>query len=300
MHNHPTLSRIASATQQASSPSPSDTSQSTTTEDQPPADSQHNDHPAEEKPPQSLTERQPSASTGDSKSSSEGAGSTLPRPSLSLEDPLVLSPKPQAGLRDPSLPSITMLSSDISSIQPREASVVQPHPFPVSSRLTGVPHKATPDASVRVPFGELEPSDGSFESTGTSTATSESTAASDGNPPLFQRVAPLTGFNTAGLSKTNLATPNAVDAGQLHEQPSVTVSDVTASDVQDLTSTTSKSITSGSSDASSGNDGETRPPIKGILKHTLPGEQRTSAVAPSIPPGKGMYMYGQVLRRSLP
>lgn len=275
VHNHPTLSRIASASKPEKSPSPSDTSHSSTAGDHLPTETEHRNQSGDKRGPQANSEEQSYIThslKNDSRTKSGGM-----QPSLSPDKPPLQSPKLKAGAGDPSLPSISILSSDLSSIQPKEASL-QPYPFPTSSTVSDIPPKGIPatTCTVRVPSGEPEPSDKSFEST--TTTVSESTATSDGNSPPFQRAAPHTDVKTA--------VTNSLNAGDLHRAPQVTLNDVTVSDIQECTSATSNSVTSSSSSDST-QDGDRKPqlPIKGILKHTA--EKKMSTGVPSVKTSRG-------------
>ena len=137
-----------------------------------------------------------------------------------------------------------------------------------------------------VPTGEMEPSEQSFESSVT-TASEESGQDTTRSSPLFQHV--------EGPHLTKAASIATAPVRPLRTTE-VSVSDMTESDVQELTSTTSASTSSaggndssGSSSATSGGvGGSLRPPIKGILKH--PAERRThssSVAAPSAPSRRG-------------
>ena len=183
---------------------------------------------------------------------------------------------------DPSTLSITMLSSDYSSFQ-QKASMSKPPPL--SSKAFHPPLRASPGGPVTVPTGEMEPSEQSFESSSVTTASEESTAQdTTSSSTLFQRVQPprLTSTTTA--------------PAQPPKTTELSVSDMTGSDVQELTSTTSNSASSAGGCDSSGSSGDTsggvdgdggvggslRPPIKGILKR--PADRRThpsSVAAPS-------------------
>ena len=273
VHSHPSLSHIASGQGGSPSSSPSDTRHSTTTQDSSSlTEPQHT--PADKSPFQ----RQHGPSSGiDSQSptisSKYGAcGSGHGNPS---QESLAQA---QGDKRDPSALSITMLSSDYSSFQQRAA---MSKPPPSLSKASHPPLRASPGGPVTVPTGEMEPSEQSFESSSVTTASEESTAQdTTSSSPLFQRVQPphLTSTTTAPArpSKTT----------------ELSVSDMTGSDVQEMTSTTSNSASSAggndsngsSSGATSGSDmgGSLRPPIKGILKR--PPDRRThpsSVAAPS-------------------
>lgn len=183
-----------------------------------------------------------------------------------------------------------MLSSDYSSFQQKASGLKPPSLLSKTSQPTNIPPKASPGGhgAVSVPTGEMEPSEQSFESSVT-TASEESAEASLRSSPVFQCVA------TSGLTGTTTAPAQPLRTADM------SISDMTESDVRDLTSTTSKSTSSasgkdssGSGDASAssggggGVGGSLRPPIKGILKH--PAERRTqssSAVAPSAPTRRG-------------
>lgn len=276
VHNHPTLSRIASASNHEGSLSPSGTGHSSTARDHPPTGPELSNQPEDERQPQAHNEERPSVTHILKNDSRTKSGSM--QPSLSPSKPPLQSPKLQ-GARDPSLPSISMLSSDLSSVQPREGSL-QPQPFShcVSSIVSNISPQAMPATSVRVPSGQPEPSDNSLESTGTNT--SESVTTSDENSPPFRHAAPQMDMKTA-------ATINAVNAGDLCRAPNVTVGDVTlASDIQQLPSTTSNSITSSSSGDGTKDDlRKPQMPIKGILKHTA--ENKVSVGVSSVPTSKG-------------
>ena len=269
LHNHPTLSRIASASK------PSDTSHGSSAGNHPPTGPELSNQPGDERQPQAQNEEQPSVTHILKNDSRTRSGSI--QPSLSPNKPPLQSPKLQAGqgARDPPPPSISMLSSDLSSVQPTEASL-QPQPFSTSV-VSNIPPKSTPATTVRVPSGEPEPSDNSFESTGTNT--SESTATSDENSPPFRHAAPHTDTKTAAT--------NAINAGDLRRAPDVTVGDVNlASDIQNFSSTTSNHITSSSNgDGTKDDCRKAQLPIKGILKHTA--EKKVSTGVTSLPTSKG-------------
>ena len=284
VHCHPTLSQIGSASRkQDGSPSPSDTSLSTTTQDSSSTtEPQHT--PANKSPSQKQHLDKPySASMNHSKYGADRTGHEESAPSS--QQPLA---QPQGAKEDPSALSITMLSSDYSSFQ-QKTSVLKPSASSTASQPNGYPLKVSPGGAVTVPTGEMEPSEQSFESS-IASSNEEYAQASIRSPPLFQDV------TSSDLIGEASATAQLRDS----RTADVSVSDMTESDVQELTSTTSKSMSSavggndssGSSSASAGDSsgvgGSLRPPIKGILKH--PAERRTqssSAVAPSAPTRRG-------------
>ena len=208
----------------------------------------------------------------------------------SHEDPYPSSQQPlaqaQGGKGDPSALSVTMLSSDYSSFQ-QNAPVLKPSPSSTASKPNSFPLRASPGGTVTVPTGEMEPSEQSFESSVT-TASEESAQDTTRSPPLFQRV--------EGPHLTKAVMSTATAPARPPRTTEVSVSDMTGSDVQELTSTTSKSTSSAggndssenSSATSGGVGGSLRPPIKGILKH--PAERRTdssSVAAPSVSSRRG-------------
>ena len=273
VHNHPTLSQIA---RQDGSPSPSDTSHSTTTQDSSSTtEPQHK--PADKSPSQQRSLEKPTSDNIDSHSPTNHSKN---RANRTGHDPSSQQPRAVGVQGDPSALSITMLSSDYSSFQQKE-SLLKPHPLSMAApQPNSFSLRASRGGPVTVPSGEMEPSEQSFESTSGTTASEEGPQTTMRSPPLFQCVAPS--------HPTGAATMDML------------VSDVTESDVQELTSTTSRSTSDTGNDSYSGSSssagvmgGALRPPIKGILKH--PAEKRTHPVAPSVPTRRGkdkaVYMY---------
>ena len=260
VHIHQSLSRIASATKQGddSALSSSEASHSTVTEDS--NSSKENQRSGR---PQQQSEAQPSIShslTCQGRTSSHRDTHQYP-PALAHQPP-PQSLKPQTGVRDTSFPSITMLSSDISSIQQNDSTLHSQPTTSAPSRLNGFHLKRSSGATVVVPSGELlEQSQESHETT--STSMSDSVHSPERGTALFERVVP---------AYSKAAGHNVFDTAD-HHRPA----NATTSDLHDLTSTTS---------GSSSGEGEPRPPIKGILKHT--GEVRPPAAAASVPTSKRM------------
>ena len=268
VHNHQTLSSIATATEQDGPPTSADTSHSITAEDSTSSELHHEVQDKDKSPSQRHNEKQSSLYlTGQSltdhpKETSEGVGHTT-QPLSSQQPQTEYPPQHASTCKDPSLPSVSMVSSDPSSFQQEEASS-KPRPFP-ASQLNSYRANTVAPSTVSVPFGEQESSEESFDST--STMASERTP--ERKSPLFQHVAPSTA-----------AVASVPDTGQHSKSPDVHITDVTATDLQDLTSSTSKNTGSSSS-----SDGVLRPPVKGILKH--PADKTTPSGAPSIPSSKG-------------
>ncbi len=295
VHSHPTLSQIGSTSGgQDNSRSSTDTSHSTMTQNS-----------------SSLTEPQHTTSA-DKRPSQQHGGIDSQSPTKYSkymfgvdrashdEDPCPSSQRPlaqaQGGKGDiPLALSVTMLSSDYSSFQ-QKASVLKPPPSSTASQRNSFPPlRASPGGPVTVPTGEVEPSEQSFESSSVIT-TSESAQDTTGSPPFLQSVKPPHLTKAASISTASAQPPRTAQ---------LSVSDMTGSDAQELTSTTSKSTSSAGGDVSSGSSsttgssgdgvgsdggagtglgGSLRPPIKGILKH--PAERRThssSAAASSAP-----------------
>ena len=133
---------------------------------------------------------------------------------------------------------------------------------------------------MRVPCGEQEASEQSLETSATSASDSSGLATPERSSPRFQRVE----FQTRPVApKKSVAT--SAGAGQHRTSADVVVSEVTDSELQDLTSTTSRSDSS---------EGEPRPPIKGILKHTA-GEKRTTTAAQPVAASKGKVIHVHVM-----
>ena len=153
-------------------------------------------------------------------------------PSPSSQQPLT---QVQGGKGDPSALSITMLSSDYSSFQQKASALKLPPQSSTASQSNGFPLKASPGCPVTVPTGEMEPSEQSFESSSVTTASEESVQDTTRHPLLFQHVEP------PHLPK---AASTATASAQPPKTAEVSISDMTGSDVQDLTSTTSKSASS--------------------------------------------------------
>ena len=295
VHSHPTLSQIGSTSGGKDvSPSPSDTSRSTTTQDS-----------------SSLTEPQHTSANKYLSQQHGGTGSQPPiKPSKYMfggdrgshdEDSSPRSQQPlaqaQGGKGDPSALSVTMLSSDYSSFQ-QKPSVLKPPPSSKASKLNSFPPRAPPGGPVTVPTGEMEPSEQSFES---SSVTTPDEGAQDvtRSLPLFQHVEP------PHLNQSACSTATA-SANQPPKIAELSVSDVTGSDSQELTSTTSKSTSSAGGNTSSGISsatgsagvdgdggddvddvgGSLRPPIKGILKRPAERNSHSSSVAASSAPSR--------------
>ena len=295
VHSHPTLSQIGSTSGGKDvSPSSSDTSRSTTTQDS-----------------SSLTEPQHTSANKYPSQQHRGTGSQPPiKPSKYMfgaergshdEDSSPRSQQPlaqaQGGKGDPSALSVTMLSSDYSSFQ-QKPSVLKPPPSSKASQLNSFPPRAPPGGPVTVPTGEMEPSEQSFES---SSVTTPDEGAQDvtRSSPLFQHVEP------PHLTKAACSTATA-SANQPPKIAEMSVSDVTGSDSQELTKSTSSAggnTSSGissstgsagvdggsggvSSDGGDNVDGLLRPPIKGILKRPAERKSHLSSVAASSAPSR--------------
>ena len=289
VHSHPALSQIGSTSGGKDvSPSPSDTSHSTTTQDSSsltePQYSSTNKHPSQRHG--GIDSQSPTKPSKYMFGADRARGSHDDDRSPRSQQPLAQA---QGGKGDPSALSATMLSSDYSSLQQKPSVLKPPPPSSKASQPNSFPPRASPGGPVTVPTGEMEPSEQSFESSSVTTPNESAQDITRGSP-LFQHVEP------PHLNKPACSTATA-SANQPPKIAELSVSDMTGSDSQDLTSTTSKSMSSAGGNASSGISsttgsagvdggvgdaggddvdgvgGSLRPPIKGILKR--PAEMRT-------------------------